>query len=96
MDIFFAFVILLNASLLIAGGYYVWKAPEYLQRFMEEAVRKQDDRLRKRFGVVNNGTQAEQTEQTEAASEANSRRRRSSQRQAGQSVRRRPHTNPDS
>lgn len=94
MDIFFAFVILLNASLLIAGGYYVWKAPDYLQRFMEEAVRKQDDRLRKRFGVVNDGKQTEPQEAQEASPQA--RRGRLQRPTAGQSVRRRAHTDPDS
>jgi len=93
MDIFFAFVILLNASLLIAAGYYVWKAPEYLQRFMEEAVRKQDDRLRKRFGVANNGQQTSEASEQETSPRENTPRQG---RQAGRSTRRRQHTDTSS
>lgn len=53
MNLFLAFVILLNAAALIATGYLVWNLGIIFDRKLADAIRKQDDRLRKRQGAVN-------------------------------------------
>jgi len=83
MDFFFALVSLISAIAWIAAGYILWKAPAIMSRMIEEAIRKQDDRLRKRFGGAN-GKQ-EQGTQEESQEGPTHRRGRA---QAGQSVRR--------
>jgi len=89
MDIFFAFVILLNAVLMIGWGYYLWTAADRIQKLIEEAVRKQDDRLRKRFGSTVNGQKTgENIEATGPQSESGGEEGRSRPR-AGESRRRR-------
>ena len=92
MDLFFAFVTLLNIATMAAVGYYLRKLPEYLDRCMSEEIRKQDDRIRKRTGVVNNGKHAEQETAQEGATQTQG--RGLSRPQAGQSYRRR-HTDSD-
>jgi len=76
MDIFFAFVALLNAIGMIAMGYLLWNLNETFDRKLTDAIRKQDDRLRKRQGSTVNGqqtgeTQAQESDSGEGRREAN-------------------------
>ena len=88
MNLFLAFVILLNAATLIATGYLLWRADTYLEKYISDAIRKQDDRIRKRTGSSSNGEKAEQAEQAGESEETSSNRRHPLQRQAGRPYRR--------
>jgi len=66
MNLFLAFVILLNAAALIAAGYLLWRADDYLERYISDAIRKQDDRIRKRQGAAN-GVSQETSSDSETA-----------------------------
>lgn len=53
MEYFQSFVLLLDAIALIAVCYLGYKWSDILDRKLAEAIRKQDDRLRKRFETSN-------------------------------------------
>jgi len=57
MNLFLAFVILLNAAALIATGYLLWNLGAIFDKKLADAIRKQDDRVRKRAGSAANGQQ---------------------------------------
>lgn len=85
MDIFFAFATLTYAASWIAAGYILWNLNKIWEQKMEEAVRKQDDRLRKRFGSAANGVKTAEETGTDSETSGTSRKTRP---RAGQSFRR--------
>jgi len=62
MQTFLAFIILLNAAAMIVAGYLLWNLDKIFDRKLSEAIRKQDDRLRKRQGSSLNGKSEESQE----------------------------------
>ena len=88
MSLFFAFVILINAAALIAAGYLLWNLGTIFDGQITEAIRKQDDRLRKRFQGSANGHQETETEAPQSGQQQANSTPAKAKRQAGRPYRR--------
>ena len=88
MSLFFAFVILINAGALIAAGYLLWNLGEIFDGKISEAIRKQDDRLRKRAQGAHNGHQETEAEASQSGQQQANATPAKSKRQAGRPYRR--------